>query len=127
MANHNCIQHLRMTLMAHIYTLESKLAACENEIERFKEQRNQTPITDQVNNSEIRLRIGSIQITEVTLIVHALCCTSPNPYSYQNCNSYPIQYPKAYPNPNPYPNQYPNANLYCDLKFCRNIVRLPYL
>jgi len=45
MQNHNCIQQLRNTLMAHIYTLESKLSACEAEIERLREARNQTPIT----------------------------------------------------------------------------------
>ena len=44
MQKHNCIQQLRNTLMAHIYTLESKLSVCESEIERLKEARNHTPI-----------------------------------------------------------------------------------
>ena len=52
MQKHNCIQQLRNTLMAHIYTLESKLSACEAEIERLREVRNQTPITgDNMNQA----------------------------------------------------------------------------
>ena len=49
--------------------------------------------------------------------------TSPNPYSYTNQN----RNPNTNPNPNqgakPCPN--PNTNLYPNLEFCRNIVRLP--
>ena len=52
MQKHNCIQQLRNTLMAHIYTLESKLSACEAEIERLREVRNQTPIAgDNLNQA----------------------------------------------------------------------------
>ena len=38
--------------MAHIYTLESKLSACEAEIERLRDARNHTPIAgDNLNQA----------------------------------------------------------------------------